>query len=117
VLVVDGFDDSREATAAELRASGHDVLAVAEEEEAVAATGSKSVDVVLLDLPLAEVVDAVRTLRAHPPTARSRVVAVVHPTDSRDARDAARAAGIDYFFLRPCPPREVVKQLRRLLRT
>jgi CheY-like chemotaxis protein len=118
VLVVDGYDESRAALSAELESSGYEVLAVAEEEEAVRAlsTARKSspVDVVILDLPLAEATEAAHALRAKRAGKTLTILAIVSPTDPRAARDAAHAEGVDYFVLRPCPPQAIVKQLRRL---
>ena len=118
VLVVDGYDDSREALSTELLASGYDVVAVAEEEEAVLvltkAKRKTAIDVVLLDLPLPEAIEAARALRDERGGKDLTIVAVVAPTDSRSAREAAHVEGVDYFVLRPCPPSAIVTQLRRL---
>jgi DNA-binding response OmpR family regulator len=121
VLLLDGYDESREAVATGLRAAGYDVIAFAEEDDAALALEStasrEAVDVVLLDVPLAEAVEAAQVLRTKLAGRSATIVAVVDPSDTRHTREAAHTAGVDYFFLRPCPPAEVVKQLRRLLRT
>lgn len=120
VLVVDGYDESRAALADELRAAGYEVLAVAEEDEAVRAlTGARKtspVDVVILDLPLSEASEAAHALRTKRGGKDATILAIVSPTDPRSARDAAHEQGVDYFVLRPCPPAAIVKQLRRLRR-
>jgi CheY-like chemotaxis protein len=119
VLVVDGYEESRVATARELDRAGFEVVAVEEEDDAVRAFGEAPPDVVLLDLPLAEAEEAAGALRPLAATRNTHpvaIVAIVDPTIPRRVREQARANGIDYFFLRPCPPPEIVKHLRRMHR-
>ncbi|MBX3205346.1 MAG: hypothetical protein KF764_09765 [Labilithrix sp.] len=117
VLVIDGYDESRDASARALRAAGHDVVALEEEDEALEALERGGADVVVLDLPLAEAEEAANAIRAAissgAPGAPA-ILALVDPSSPRHLREAAHASGIDYFFLRPCPPQEIVKHLRRL---
>jgi two-component system, OmpR family, response regulator MprA len=118
VLVIDGYEESRDASARELRVAGYDVIAVEEEEQAVGAIARATVDIVVLDLPLAEAEEAARALRAAAPRGRAMtLIALADPSSSRRTRDQARASGIDYFLLRPCPPPEIVKHLRRMRRS
>jgi CheY-like chemotaxis protein len=108
LLVVDGYDESRELTASRLREMGLDVTTAADEDDVPAP--APPFDVVLLDLPIAEVIEAAQALRS-----RGRaVIALAHTSDNRAAREAAHAAGVDYFVLRPCPPAELVKLFQRL---
>ncbi|MBX3213404.1 MAG: hypothetical protein KF850_15310 [Labilithrix sp.] len=117
VLVIDGYDPSRDAAARALRAAGYEVVALEEEEAALAALKRGGADVVLLDLPLAEAEEAANAIRAA--TARQArrapsIIALVDPSIARERREAGHAQGIDYFFLRPCPPHEMVKHLLRM---
>lgn len=119
VLVIDGYEESRNAAAHALRVAGYDVSAVEEEEEALAELARSSADIVLLDLPLAEAeeaADAIRTATTRAPSGSRppSVFALVDPSSSRQARENGHASGIDFFFLRPCPPAEIVKHLRRM---
>ena len=121
VLVLDGYEDSREASAKELRRAGFEVLAVEEEEQALAALAGADappeIDIVVLDVPLPEAEEAARAIRsaARPPNHRlPTVIALASPSDPRPIREAARASGIDYVLLRPCPPPDLAKHLRRL---
>ncbi|MBX3258606.1 MAG: response regulator [Labilithrix sp.] len=116
VLVIDGYDPSRDASARALRDAGYDVIALEEEEAALAALKRGGADVVLLDLPLAEAEEAANAIReATGRGARSpSIIALVDPSSSRQRREAGHASGIDYFFLRPCPPQEIVKHLLRM---
>lgn len=119
LLLLDGYDESREASATHLRAAGYDVIAVEEEADAVAAlTSADEIDFVLLDVPIAEAEEAASALRAALPSGRPamKVIALVDPSVSRQLREAGHANGIDYFFLRPCPPAEMMKHLQRLRR-
>jgi DNA-binding response OmpR family regulator len=120
LLLIDGYDESRDTSAKELRAAGYEVIAVTEEAEALAAVGAldaEALDFVVLDLPIAEAEEAAAAVRMVSTGRNAIVVAVVDPTDSRRMRDEAHAKGIDYFFLRPCAPAEIVKQLRRIRRS
>lgn len=121
VLVLDGFDESREASARELRRTGFDVVAVEEEDEAVAAVvdAAAGIDLVVLDVPLAEAQEAARAIRTAAGEAARRspltLLALVTPSDSRAIREAAHDSGIDFVLLRPCPPPALASHLRRLL--
>lgn len=114
LLVIDGYDETRATLVDTLEAAGYDVVAAAEEDEGRAALEARAVDIVLLDLPAPELAEAAAALRATTHGATARLVALVDPAESRAMRE--RAVGIDYFFLRPCPPAEVVKHLRRMSR-
>jgi response regulator RpfG family c-di-GMP phosphodiesterase len=117
VLLVDGYDESRDAMASHLREVGYEVVDVEEEDDAVETLRDTHVDIVLLDLPMAEAEEAANALReAAPPARVMTVIALVDPTNSRRMREVGHASGIDYFFLRPCPPAEIVKHLKRLRR-
>lgn len=110
VLVLDGFDESRESTIAVLQSAGFSVVGVAEEDEALAILAKGEVDVVLLDLPIAESIEAAEAIREQCGPTSPRVVALIEITDERER---ARAAGIDFLILRPCPPPQLAKHLRR----
>ncbi|MBN9164943.1 MAG: hypothetical protein J0I07_28530 [Myxococcales bacterium] len=117
VLVIDGYEESRNAAAHALRVAGYDVAAVEEEEEALAELAEGGADIVLLDLPLAEAEEAADAIRTATAGAQSpSVFALVDPSSSRQARENGHTSGIDFFFLRPCPPAEIVKHLRRMRR-
>jgi CheY-like chemotaxis protein len=119
VLLVDGYEESRNATAHQLRTASHEVVAVEEEDDAVRAVETSAFDVVLLDLPFVEAEEAARSIRsagAKQGRLPSSIIALVEPSTPRHVRDQGRASGIDYFILRPCPPAEMVKHLRRMQR-
>jgi DNA-binding response OmpR family regulator len=108
LLVVDGFDESRDAVASKLRAMGFDVTTAADEDDVAA--DAPPFDIAILDLPIAETMEAAQALRSR---ARA-IIALAHTHDSRPAREAGHAAGVDYYVLRPCPPAELVKLFQRL---
>ena len=121
VLVLDGYEESREASAAELRRAGFHVVAVEEEEQAIAVLTRvdplMNFDLVVLDVPLPEAQEAATAIRATSSPSRERpptVIALASPSLPRQMRESARASGIDYVLLRPCPPRDLAKHLRRL---
>lgn len=111
VLLLDGFDESRDRTAAVLRSSGFTVTAVAEEEDVLGTLdGDAPVDVVILDIPIDEAIEAAIAIRARPRS--PKLLALIEPSDSR-RRDAAREAGVDFVLLRPCPPAHLAKHIVR----
>ena len=116
VLLLDGYDESRERTAAALHDAGFEVTQAAEEDEAMRALDHRPADIVIFDLPLDETEEAAVALRRSANGQAAVFVALADPSFSRSRRDGGRAKGIDYFFLRPCPPAEIVKNLRRLRR-
>ncbi|MBX3233601.1 MAG: response regulator transcription factor [Labilithrix sp.] len=114
VLVLDGFDESRESTVGVLRSAGFSVVGAAEEDEALEALAKSGVDLVLLDLPVAETIEAASAIRSQCGATTPKILAIIDPTDTAE-REGARAAGIDFLILRPCPPLQLVKQARRFL--
>jgi len=114
VLVVDGYDESRLACAKELRAAGYDVMLAVEEEEALEVLARSEIDFVLLDLPIDEAEETANAVKSTTRGQRATVIALVAPAGARRLRNGPRATTIDYFFLRPCPPSEIVKHLRRM---
>lgn len=112
VLVLDGFDESRERTLAVLRAAGYSVLGAAEEDEALAKVVKGAVDLVVLDLPIGESIEAAAAIRGQCGSEVPKLLALIDPTDT-EARAEARTAGIDFLILRPCPPAHLLKHLRR----
>ena len=58
VLVVDGFDESREDVVRAIEKAGYAAEGVAEEDEAVAAIAGAAIDVIVLDLPIEETIEA-----------------------------------------------------------
>lgn len=112
ILIVDGYDESREVLVRHLRDAGYDAAGVADEDEAREWIAARPVDVIVLDLPIAELGGAAEALRR---AARASVlVALIDPRDGR-ARADARARGVDFFVLRPCTPRALEAHVRRVL--
>lgn len=113
VLVLDGFDETRERTVTVLERAGFSVSGVAEEDDALRMIETDRFELVLLDLPLDETLEGAAAIRdrSQAPT----ILALLDPTDAAQ-RERARDAGIDFIVLRPCPPSELVKHLRRFVR-
>ena len=114
ILVIDGFDESRAETVSALKAARYDVEAVTDDDEALTHLSSAAVDVVLFDLPMAEVVEAAAIIRRSIGGREARLVALSDRADIPQ-RALARAEGVDFFILRPCPPAALVAHVRRLL--
>jgi CheY-like chemotaxis protein len=105
VYVVDDDADQRELLAEVLRLRGARVRAFADETTLLEAAASERPGAILLDIVLTWVDgrSLCRALRAHPATARTRLLAMSN-LDRKADRDAALAAGADAFLPKPVDP-------------
>lgn len=115
VLVLDGFDESRERTVTFLDRAGFVAVGVAEEDDALERIEREAFDLVLLDLPLDESLEGAVAIRDRAKAPGPAILALLDPADGA-LRERARHAGIDFIILRPCPPSDLVKHLRRFAR-
>lgn len=107
-LVVDGYDETRDALLTELRRRGFNADGAADEDGVPRGT----FDVVIMDAPAAELEEIACSLRARFPSAV--VIALIDRNDVT-TRARGRAAGVDAFLLRPCPPHAIVRRAIVLL--
>lgn len=109
VLLVEDDPHNRVIAATVLRASGYEVVEVADGEEALSSARSRSPDLVLLDLSLPKVdgYEVARRLRADPSTRAVPILAfTAHALRGDEAK--ARAAGCDGYIAKPVDPEAIV---------
>ncbi|NOT44320.1 MAG: response regulator [Acidobacteria bacterium] len=116
ILVVDDYQDAREMYAEYLQISGFSVAEARSGDEAIAQAIALRPDLILMDLSLPGMDgwQATRHLKADERTSHIPVVALTGHALER-ASDDAREAGCDAFVTKPCPPDELVVEVRRLL--
>ena len=105
VLVADDLQDSADMLALLLRSMGHEVRAVYDGEQAVAAAAEFEPDVVLLDIgmPKLDGYDACRQIRARANGRRPLLVALTG-WDQEQHRRRGEEAGFDRHLIKPVDP-------------
>jgi DNA-binding response OmpR family regulator len=116
IVVADDDTDIRELVAFKLRASGHDVVAVADGPGAVEACVEQVPDLVVLDvmMPGLSGLDACRALRLHPILGEVPVILLTARAQEVDIEDGFDA-GADDYVVKPFSPRELVARVARVL--
>ena len=116
VLIVEDESELRHLYAQELVGSGFDVIEAGNGVDAIAHTASQFPDVVLMDLsiPVLDGWEATRRLKADARTAHIPVVALTAHDGSGELQRATRA-GCDWFVPKPCPPHDLIEEVRRVL--
>jgi len=116
VLIVDDFEDIRDAYADFFVFRGYRVAAAADGEQAIEQATALLPDLILMDLSLPGIDgwEAVRRLRADARTQRIPIVALTcHALGG--VRQSALDAGCDAFIAKPCLPQDVAAEVRRIL--
>lgn len=127
VLVADDHDDARSIFVSVLRDAGHEVLAAADGNEAVALFEAHRPDIALIDIfmPGRDGVDVIRALRAADPSIRLLAVSagwhlklpmVAGGASQGDVLQDAWAAGADGTLSKPVDHRFLAAEVERLLR-
>lgn len=113
ILIVDEDADARELYTCCLRLAGFRTIAVDNGAVALDRAGMEPPDLVLTDLRLSgfDGIELARRLRAR--TIRTQILLVTGWV-SAEMRTRAAAAGIDAVVLKPCPPDELVAQIKQL---
>lgn len=116
VLVVDDYADSREMCAEYLGFCGFRVETAADGAEAIRKANGLRPDAILMDVTLPDIdgMEVTRRLKADGQTSAILVIALTGHGGG-DVADAARSAGCDSFLVKPCPPDEMVEEIRRVL--
>jgi two-component system cell cycle response regulator DivK len=116
VLIVEDQSDLRQLYAQELTISGFDVIEAGNGLEAITHTSAHFPDVVLMDLslPIVDGWEATRRLKNDSRTAHIPVVALTAHDGSGELQRATRA-GCDWFVPKPCPPHDLIEEIRRVL--
>jgi putative two-component system response regulator len=117
VLVADDTESVRALFRKLLAAEGHDVIAVSDGAEALAAIEKQHPDIVLLDvqMPRLDGLEVCRRLKADPATRLTPVVLVTGQSDMSD-RIKGIEAGADEFLTKPVHPHELRARVASLSR-
>ena len=116
VLIVEDQSELRHLYAQELTLSGFDVIEAGDGAEAITHTNHCFPDVVLMDLslPVVDGWEATRRLKGDTRTSHIPVVALTAHDGSGELQRATRA-GCDWFVPKPCPPHDLIEEVRRVL--
>lgn len=116
VLIIDDSDATRRMYAKALTHYGLKVIEAANGDEGVRMAGQHLPDAILMDIamPVLDAWDAIRLLQASPETATIPVVALTGHTTQGD-REGALQAGFRGFLGKPCEPRRVLEEIRRVI--
>lgn len=116
ILIVEDQSELRQLYAQQLASSGFDVIEAADGQEAVNRGSALVPDVVLMDLsiPVVDGWEATRRLKADSRTAHIPVVALT-AHDGSGELERATDAGCDWFVPKPCPPQDLIAEVRRIL--
>lgn len=116
VLIVEDQSDLRHLYAQELTLSGFDVIEAGNGADAITHTCQRFPDVVLMDLslPIVDGWEATRRLKGDTRTSHIPVVALTAHDGSGELQRATRA-GCDWFVPKPCQPRDLIEEVRRVL--
>jgi two-component system cell cycle response regulator DivK len=118
VLLVDDYEDNRRLFAEYLELSGFRTAVAGDGEEGLAQAAALHPDVIVMDLAMPDLdgFEVTRRLRAQEGTRRTPVIALTaYPIGY--SRHAALAAGCDAYLTKPCGPRQLLAEIRRLLET
>jgi two-component system, cell cycle response regulator DivK len=116
ILIVEDESELRRLYAQELVDSGFDVIEAGNGMDAIRHTSTLHPDVVLMDLgiPIVDGWEATRRLKADARTAHIPVVALTAHDGSGELQRATNA-GCDWFVPKPCPPHDLIDEVRRVL--
>jgi two-component system cell cycle response regulator DivK len=116
ILLVEDQGDLRKLYAHALTMSGFDVIEAENGADAIAHTCARGPDVVLMDLslPVLDGWEATRRLKDDTRTAHIPVVALTAHDGAGELERATRA-GCDWFVPKPCPPPDLIDEVRRVL--
>jgi CheY-like chemotaxis protein len=116
VLIIDDVADNREVYEEFLQQQGLRVVSAVDGQDGLAKAAALKPSVVVLDhgLPRLDGWEVAKRLKSAPATSQIPVIALTgHVT--QDARDRAKAAGVDEFCPKPCQPLELIAVIRRYL--
>jgi two-component system, cell cycle response regulator DivK len=118
VLIVEDDAELRHLYAQELANAGFEIIEAANGLDAIRQTTAGRPDVVLMDLslPVLDGWEATRRLKADAGTAHIPVVALTAHDGAGELQRATRA-GCDWFVPKPCPPHDLIEEVRRVLTT
>ena len=114
ILVVDDYEDAREMYAEYLEFSGFRVAEARNGNDAVAQAFLLRPDLILMDLSLPGM-DGWEATKLLKSDERTRNIPIIALTGHHNFAEMAKQAGCDAFLTKPCPPEELLGELRRFL--
>jgi two-component system phosphate regulon response regulator PhoB len=116
VLIADDDPDIRELVSFKLERSGHQVVAAADGDEALAEVRATTPDLVLLDImmPRRTGIEVCRELRDDPTTANLPVILLTAKAQEADVERGFQAGATDYI-VKPFSPRELLMRVNTAL--
>jgi CheY-like chemotaxis protein len=116
VLLVDDDPDARDLLGTYLRAHGYRTEEARDGLEGVTKTLSLRPDVVLMDLEMPTLDGwAATSILKHNVRTRGIPIICLSAREGMAERDSALRAGCVAFLTKPCPPRDVLAEIRRAL--
>jgi two-component system, cell cycle response regulator DivK len=118
VLIVEDNEDNRIVYSTMLRHFGFDVDEAENGAEGILKARTNHPDLILMDIaiPLVDGWEAVERLKKDPATATIPIVALTAHAMPAD-RERAMEVGCDGYLAKPCEPRAVVEEVKRILAT
>jgi two-component system, cell cycle response regulator DivK len=116
ILLVDDYEDNRRLFAEYQALSGFRTAEAGNGEEGLAKASALHPEIIVMDLamPGLDGFEVTRRLRAAETTRRTPVIALTaYPMGY--SRHAALQAGCDAYLTKPCGPRQLLAEIRRLL--
>ncbi len=116
ILIAEDERDIRDLVAFTLRFAGHEVVAVANGEEAVQAAGQEMPDLILMDVRMPRMTgyEACEKMKADPTLAKIPVVFLSAKGQESEIRTGLEA-GADEYLLKPFAPSELTERVGELL--
>ena len=118
ILIVEDNEDNRIVYSTMLRHFGFAVDEAENGAEGILKARTKHPDLILMDIaiPLVDGWEAVQRLKKDPATSHIPIVALTAHAMPAD-RERAMQVGCDGYLAKPCEPRAVVEEVRRILRS
>lgn len=118
ILLADDRDETREAYAALLRASGYTALCASNGHEACMLARDLRPDLIVMDLemPVLSGWDAARILKSDPSTADIPIVALSAVASPEEAHPGHSECGFDDVWTKPFPPDRLMEEAERRVR-
>jgi CheY-like chemotaxis protein len=115
ILIVDDAAEARELYAEYLEFCGFQVKTAPDGMQALLIAQQSAPDIIVMDLcmPILDGWQAIRELKAHPPTANIPIIAI--SAHHGEAAVRARDAGAEVCLAKPCLPSQLARAIRALL--
>jgi signal transduction histidine kinase len=119
ILVVDDRADNRAFLSTLLGYAGYTIVEASDADEGLAVALEHRPDLVIADIlmPTTDGFDFVRQLRACPEIAQTRTIFYTATYVADEARDLARAVGVEHLLTKPAEPQEILATVQSVLGT